>query len=138
MATIRKRGDLQWQAIIKRRGHPLVSKTWSTRKEAEVWARQIESEIDRGIYVSRAEVERATLHDLIERYRVELLPDKRGKHFGPALKVLDEHLGKYSLAALSPKLVANFRDRCVRQHGSSLYHRTQDTSDAEALYTSAR
>lgn len=110
MATIRKRGELQWQAIIKRRGHPLVSKTWNTRKEAEAWARQIESEMDRGIFVSRAEVERTTLHDLIERYRVEVLPSKLGKHFGPALKVLDEHLGKYSLAALSPKLVAGLRD----------------------------
>lgn len=110
MATIRKRGDLQWQAIVKRRGHPLVSKTWNTRKEAEAWARQVESEMDRGIFVSRAEVERTTLHDLVERYRVEVLPSKRGKHFGPALKVLDEHLGKYSLAALSPKLVAGFRD----------------------------
>lgn len=110
MATIRKRGELQWQAIVKRRGHPLVSKTWNTRKEAEAWARQIESEMDRGVFVSRAEVERTTLNDLIERYRAEVLPSKRGKHFGPALKVLDEHLGKYSLAALSPKLIAGFRD----------------------------
>lgn len=67
--------------------------------------------MDRGVFVSRAEVERTTLRDLIERYRVEVLPSKRGKHFGPALKVLDEHLGNYSLAALSPKLVAGFRDK---------------------------
>lgn len=111
MATIRKRGELQWQAIIKRRGHPLLSKTWNTRKEAEAWARQIESEMDRGVFVSRAEVERTTLNDLIERYRAEVLPGKRGKHFKPSLNVLDEHLGKYSLAALSPKLVASFRDK---------------------------
>lgn len=110
MATIRKRGELQWQAIIKRQGHPLQSKTWNTRKEAEAWARQIESEMDRGVFVSRAEVERTTLNDLIERYRTEVLPGKRGKHFGPSLNVLDENLGKYSLAALSPKLVAGFRD----------------------------
>ncbi|MBT9591800.1 MAG: tyrosine-type recombinase/integrase, partial [Thiobacillus sp.] len=111
MATIRKRGELQWQAIVKRRGHPLVSKTWDTRKEAEAWARQIESEMDRGVFVSRAEVERTTLNDLIERYRIEVLPSKLGKHFKPSLNVLDEHLGKYSLAALSPKLVAGFRDK---------------------------
>lgn len=115
MATIRKRGELQWQAIVKRKGHPLVSKTWNTRKEAEAWARQIESEMDRGVFVSRAEVERTMLHDLIERYRVEVLPSKRGKHFGPSLKVLDKHLGKYSLAALSPKLVAGFRDKRTKE-----------------------
>lgn len=111
MATIRKRGELQWQAIVKRRGYPLQSKTWNTRKEAEAWARQIESEMDRGVFVSRAEVERTTLNDLIERYRAEVLPGKRGKHFGPSLKVLDAQLGRYSLAALSPKLVASFRDK---------------------------
>lgn len=115
MATIRKRGEMQWQAIIKRRGHPLVSKTWNTRKEAEVWARQIESEMDRGVFVSRAEVERTTLRDLIERYRVEVLPSKRGKHFAPSLNVLDDRLGKYSLAALSPKLVAGFRDARTKE-----------------------
>lgn len=110
MATIRKRGELQWQAIVKRKGYPLQSKTWNTRKEAEAWARAIESEMDRGVFVSRAEVERTTLNDLIERYRVEVLPSKRGKHFAPSLRVLDGHLGKYSLAALSPKLIAGFRD----------------------------
>ncbi|AAZ97761.1 site-specific recombinase, phage integrase family [Thiobacillus denitrificans ATCC 25259] len=111
MATIRKRGELQWQAIVKRKGYPLQSKTWNTRKEAEAWARQIESEMDRGVFVSRAEVERTTLQDLIGRYRIEVLPNKRGKHFGPALRVLEQHLGKYSLAALSPKLIAGFRDK---------------------------
>jgi len=111
MATIRKRGELQWQAIVKRKGYPLQSKTWNTRKEAEAWARQIESEMDRGVFVSRTEVERTTLHDLIERYRVEVLPSKLGKHFKPSLNVLDQHLGKYSLAALSPKLVAGLRDK---------------------------
>lgn len=111
MATIRKRGEMQWQAIVKRKGYPIQSKTWNTRREAEMWARQVEGEMDKGVFVSRAESERTTLHDLIERYRVEVLPGKRGKHFAPALKVLDEHLGKYSMAALSPKLVADFRDR---------------------------
>lgn len=114
MATIRKRGELQWQAIVKRKGYPLVSKTWNTRKEAEAWARQIESEIDRGVYVSRSEAERTTLHDLIERYRVEVLPVLRGHGHGPALSALDAALGKYALAALSPKLIAAHRDRRLK------------------------
>ncbi len=111
MATIRKRGDLQWQAIIKRKGHPLQSKTFNFRKDAEEWARDVEREMDRGVFVSRVESERTTLHDLIERYIAEVLPSKRGRHFGSALRVLDEALGRYSLAALSPKLVAGLRDK---------------------------
>ena len=78
MATIRKRGDLQWQAIVKRKGHPLLSKTFTNRKDAEAWATVIESEMVRGVFVSRAEAERTTLNECIERYEEEVTPTKRG------------------------------------------------------------
>lgn len=113
MATIRKRGELQWQAIVKRKGYPLQSKTWNTRKEAEAWARQIESEMDRGVFVSRGEVERTTIGDLVERYREDELPKKRGKGFKPALNTIETELGAYSLAALSSKVVTDFRKKRV-------------------------
>jgi len=53
MASIRKRGNLQWEARIRKRGMPTTCKTFDTRAEAEKWAREIESEMDRGVYVSR-------------------------------------------------------------------------------------
>ncbi len=121
MATIRKRGELQWQAIVKRKGFPGQSKTWNTRKEAEAWARQIESEMDRGVFVSRAESERVTLGELIQRYRDEVLPEKRGKHFSPALNAIEPVLGKYSLAALSSKLVNDYKkDRLKTVSGETV------------------
>ena len=49
MATIRKRGNLQWEARIRKRGYPTTGKTFETKADAEAWARQIESEMDRGI-----------------------------------------------------------------------------------------
>jgi hypothetical protein len=52
MATITKRGDLQWQAKIRRKGYPPQSKTFDTRADAEKWARAIEREMDRGRFVS--------------------------------------------------------------------------------------
>ncbi len=118
MATIRKRGEYQWQAIVKRKGHPLVSKTWNTRREAEAWARQVESEIDRGIFISRAEAEKTTVADLIERYRLEELPKKRGNGFGPALKALEAGLGKYSVAGLSSKIIADYRQKRLKSTSS--------------------
>ena len=53
MASIRKRGDLQWEARIRRQGRPTTCKTFDTKAEAERWAREIESEMDRGVFVSR-------------------------------------------------------------------------------------
>lgn len=46
MTSFRKRGELQWQARISRKGFPPQVKTFMTR--AEAWARQVESETDEG------------------------------------------------------------------------------------------
>lgn len=78
MASFRKRGDLQWQARILRKGYPAQTKTFNTRAEAEAWARVIESEIDRGNFVSRTEAESTTLLTCIERYMREVSIHKRG------------------------------------------------------------
>ena len=78
MASIRKRGELQWQAEIRRKGFPDQRKTLNTRAEAEAWARQIENEMDRGIFVSRAEAESTTLSAALERYEREVSAGKKG------------------------------------------------------------
>ncbi len=67
MATFRKRpgprGATVWQAQIIRRGHERQYKTFDTKATAEAWARQIEGEVDRGVFVSRAEAEATTLRE---------------------------------------------------------------------------
>ena len=68
MATVTKRGKY-WRAQVRRRGFPPQHKTFDTRAEAEAWGRSTESEMDRGIFVSRAEAERTTLADALERYK---------------------------------------------------------------------
>ena len=42
------------------------------------WARQIESEIDRGTFVSRQEAERTTLGELFDRYQLPLFVVENG------------------------------------------------------------
>jgi integrase len=78
MAAIRKRGNLQWEARIRKRGYPTTCKTFDTKADAEAWARQIESEMDRGIFVSRTEAEKYTLGECLDRYIEEYIP--RLKH----------------------------------------------------------
>ena len=81
MATFRKRpgpgGRTVWQAQIIRRGHERQYKTFDTKAEAEAWARQIEGEMDRGVFVSRAEAETTSLADALDRYAREVVPRKR-------------------------------------------------------------
>jgi len=78
VATFRKRGPYQWQAQVRKKGHPLQTKTFETRAAAEAWARAIEVEMDKGVFVSRAEAESTTLKELLERYLAEITPQKKG------------------------------------------------------------
>ena len=74
MASIRKRGPSQWEARIRKKGRPVTSRTFETRAGAERWAKEIESEMDRGVYVSRKAAESTTLREALERYIEECLP----------------------------------------------------------------
>ena len=78
MATFRKRGAYQWQAQVRKKGQPLQTKTLETRALAEQWARAIEVEMDKGVFISRAEAESTTLKELFERYLAEITPRKKG------------------------------------------------------------
>lgn len=78
MATFTKRGDFQWQAKVRRQGYAPQSKTFLSKSDAEIWARQVESEIDRGVFVSRVEAESTTLAEGLERYAREITPQKKG------------------------------------------------------------
>ncbi len=68
MASISKRGRY-WRAQIVRRGYPPQYRTFDTRAEAEAWSRAMESEMDRGIFVSRVESEKTTLADALGCWR---------------------------------------------------------------------
>jgi hypothetical protein len=39
MATIRNRGEYQWEAQIRRKGYPAQRKTFETKADAQAWAR---------------------------------------------------------------------------------------------------
>lgn len=114
MATVRKRSGDRWQAIVKRHGYPLTSRTFDRKAEADFWATQVEAAMGRGQYTPPASAEGTLIRDLIERYRRDVLPDKRGKHFKPALRVLEDRFGKYAVASLDTRRIVEFRDQRLR------------------------
>ena len=77
MAYFKQLKSKNWQVQIRRHGVKPETKTFPTRDEAKIWARLIESEIDRGIYVSRYEAEHITFAELINRYQEEVTPNKK-------------------------------------------------------------
>jgi len=116
MASIRKRGN-KWQARVSRTGFPVETKSFSVRTDAERWARSIETEMDRGSFVSRSEAEANTLEDIIERYISDVMPTRKGASDEiPRLRATCRtRLAKLSMAALTPKAVAAYRDERLKQ-----------------------
>jgi integrase len=115
MAGIWKRGGY-WRAEIRRVGYPSQWRTFDTKAEAEAWARRIESEMDRGIFVDRTEAERNTFGDLLQRYAEEVSSQKKGQaeEVLRIRKILRDPIAKYKIAALSGKVVADYRDRRLK------------------------
>ncbi|MEQ1766969.1 MAG: hypothetical protein ABL859_06025, partial [Methylotenera sp.] len=57
---------------VQRKGYSEVTKTFTTRSEASAWARVIESEMDRGVFINRAEAETTIFAELLTRYLNEI------------------------------------------------------------------
>ncbi|WP_079436969.1 site-specific integrase [Zoogloea sp. LCSB751] len=100
MASITKRGDYQYQAIIRRKGYPKQCATFESYEDAERWALDIESKMLQRVFTDRSELERTTLGELLDRYqnavvvnnigaRQELSRVKRWKAHPLALRTLD-------------------------------------------------
>ncbi len=113
MATISKRGNYQYQAIIRRKGYPTQTKTFETKKDAEAWAHDIESQQDRGHFKDRREIEGTTLKEALERYLQNVSIHKRGHVAeGNRIRQLQAHpLAARTLDTLQAKDFAAYRDK---------------------------
>lgn len=111
MATVRQAKSGYWQAIVRRKGYPAQSKTFDRKADAELWAVTLESEMGRGLFISRSAAESTTLKELAADYKTEFAPHHyRGKAWQYKLAALINKLGRYSLVALTPQVVAAYRD----------------------------
>ncbi len=114
MATITRNPMGHWKAIIRKTGWPISVKTFRTKRDAQDWARRIEDEMVRGVYIHRAPAERLTLKAALARYLAEVTPSK-----SPSTQVTDRRrastlatrLGSFSLAAITPTVVSEYRDQ---------------------------
>ena len=125
MATITKRGDLQWQVKVRRRGFPSQSRTFDTKAQAETWARMVEGEMDRGIFVDRSEYEKTTFVEALDRYEREVAVLKKG--YAQEKYKIDywrkTTFAQRYLAALRPMDIAAWRDEHLKTHSPSTVNR---------------
>lgn len=116
MASFRKRGELQWQARVARKGFSAQVKTFNTKSEAEAWAATVESAMVRGVFVSSSESERTTLALALERYESEITSKKKGAvpERSRIKRLIASSLGIRSLASIRSSDVALYRDERLK------------------------
>jgi integrase len=116
MATFEKRqserGTVTWQAKVRRRGWPIQSATFATKGQAQRWARDIERQMERGVFTDQRQAERTTLHEALERYGREVTPTKKGarQELTRVRAWQKRRLSQSALANIRGADVAEYRD----------------------------
>ena len=116
MATFRKRSQ-GWQARIQRKGYPDLAKTFNTRSEAVSWARDMEYQIDKGLFQLPINNQEATLGGLLERYRKEITPFKKSikpEHYCIDAWVKSAYADRY-ISNLRSSDFASWRDARIKK-----------------------
>lgn len=114
MATITRTPSKTWKAIVRKSGWPAAIKTFRTKRDAQDWARRTEDEMVRGCYIMRADADRLLVNKAMERYLKEVSAQKKPSTHSAEqqkAKAVKAALGKYSLAAVTPDIVADYRDQ---------------------------
>ena len=115
LGTIRKRGEYQFQAQVRRQGYPAQSATFETRKDAEKWVRSVEREMDTGTFIPRSEAMRTTIKMLGERYLKERASKmKSERQETQRARRIIEIFGDCNLSAVTPAMIADWRDELAK------------------------
>lgn len=115
MASILKRPNGKWQAQVRLNGRG-TSKTFSTRKDAISWARDIEAKAERGqLPVDMSPLRATTFGDVLARYKADVVSRKQaGRNEACMIDSIrrdDAQLYNTRLDRLSATMIAQWRDR---------------------------
>ncbi len=117
----------KWRALIRRKGHKSQCKTFRTKAQADIWARQREEEIAKGSGSAYGDLTLGEVLKAYRRLRDESRPiaDTSNEHY--MLKALERGLGELRVAEVTPDhLVAYAAMR--REEGAGPYTINMDVS----------
>lgn len=117
MAAIEKRttkdGQTTYRVKVRLKGFPAQSATFTRLTDAKKWVQHTESAIREGRHFKNTEAKKHTLADAINRYIKSVLPHKPKsiKDQKSQLNWWKEAIGHYTLADITPALIAEQRDK---------------------------
>ena len=120
MALIEKRmtddGKISYRVRIRIKGSPQESATFARLTDAKKWVQSIESAIRENRHFKVTEAKRHTLSELIDRYCVNVLPNKKSaKTQFQQLNWWKTKIGSRALSDITPSLIAEYRDELGRE-----------------------
>jgi integrase len=135
MATYQKRAG-KWRAIVRRKGHVPVSKTFTNKAMAERWARETERSIEAGSFDDPKQLERESVGGLIRRHRKEMPAAGRTK--AACLNMLEREIGSVTLSDLTKQRIIKYCDDRATKHGAGPATIAQDLIYLHGLLKVAR
>ena len=113
---LRKNGQFSYTVRVRVQGYPEQTQTFSSKREAERWAKNLEVELQSG-KLGRSSALTHTLRETIERFLLEK-PDGYGAWLHrsvnkASLEWWRANYGSYTLAELNTKLIVQARDRLL-------------------------
>jgi len=126
MATIQARKSIDeqgrqrtsYRVQVRLRGFPPVGATFGRKTDAAKWAQATEAAIREGRHFPQREAKRRTLGDLVDR-ELETTKSKRPHDYNRQRLLLGwwkKRLGDYTLDQCTPALIAEYRDRLLREN----------------------
>ncbi|MBN2529092.1 MAG: site-specific integrase [Deltaproteobacteria bacterium] len=134
MANIEKRisktGVVSYRALVRLKGYPRQSATFARLTDARRWAQKTEADIREGRYFPTTMAKKRTVGEMIERYRRDVLHQKKKSSAVSQDKQLifwANELGEYTLDRVTPALLAEYRDRLLSEDTNRGGRRTAGT-----------
>ncbi|XKH01735.1 tyrosine-type recombinase/integrase [Marinobacter nauticus] len=124
MASFKKTAT-GWRADVFKKGIRR-SKTFRTKREAVAWSNQIEYEIEQGHHDTGAAPRNATMYHILERYRDDVSPKKRGARWKVTRlnqMMRDPLLADVKLTDIGPRHFSAWRDKRLKEVSGSTVNR---------------
>ena len=113
MATFRKRLG-KWEVRVRRYNNKTISKTFIEKADANRWAQEVETKIEKGLYEDLSQANQITLRELLEQYAKEVSSQKIGypQEKYKIAKLCKNPIASLKLARVTPLQLRKFQEQC--------------------------
>lgn len=122
MATIRQRGPGKWHVQIRKRGFPTQTRTFRTKKDAQIWATGIENEMYIGQFRDQRPNRGVTLGMLIQQYMSDVTDHRPSEQSRISERLRLERFLKserdlcsYDVKHLQPEHFNDYKERRLKE-----------------------